>query len=82
MLTILKVAGKLEPENEADYKVSRSSQLYSEHQTIYTLRVKRSHMSKLYNHKGKSHVVDKLHLAETYFSIKAYEQITIVHCNE
>jgi hypothetical protein len=29
-------------------------------------------MSKMYNHKGKSHVVDKPQSAETYFSIKAY----------
>ena len=82
MLTILKVAGKLEPENEADYKVSRSSQLYSEHQTIYTLRVKRSHMSKVYNHEGKMHMAGKRHVAKTCFSIEAYKQITIASCNE
>jgi hypothetical protein len=42
-------------------KVSCNIQFYSEHQTIYTLRIKKSHMSKLYNHKVRSHIVGKSH---------------------
>lgn len=58
MFTTLEVVGcgEMEPINKA---VSSSSQLYSEHLTVYTLMVKRSHMSKEYNHKGKPQVVDK-----------------------
>ena len=37
-------------------KVSCNSQLYSVHETIYTLRVKKNHMSKVFNHKDKPHV--------------------------
>jgi hypothetical protein len=40
----------------------------AEHQTIYTLRVKKSYMSKVYNHKDKSHV------AKTCFPIEAYKK--------
>lgn len=36
--------------------VSCSSQLYSEHQTIYAWRVKKSHWSKVYKHKDKPHM--------------------------
>lgn len=46
-------------------KVSRNGQLYSEHQTIYTPRVKRSHMNKVYSHRGK------LHMDKPCFSIEA-----------
>lgn len=41
-------------------KVSCNSQLYSVHETIYTLRVKKNHVSKVLNHKethtGHKHV--------------------------
>lgn len=47
-------------------KVSCNSQFYAKHQTIYTLRDNKSHMSKLYNHKGKSHVADKPNMADYY----------------
>ncbi|XP_036034422.1 telomeric repeat-binding factor 1 [Onychomys torridus] len=40
------------------------SQLYSEHQTLYTLKVKESHMSKVYSHKDKLNVADKPHSLE------------------
>ena len=64
-------------------KVSYNSQLYTKHQTIYTLCIKRSHMSKVYNHKDKQHVVDKLHAAKTCFSpIEAHKQIATANCNE
>lgn len=36
-------------------KVSWNSPLYSEHQASYTLRVKKSHLSKVSNHKDKPH---------------------------
>lgn len=48
-------------------KVSYSSQVYSEHQAIYTLGVKRGHLIKVFNHKDKPHV-NKL-----WLSIEAYE---------
>lgn len=48
-------------------KISCSSQLYSEHLIIYTLRVKRGHLSKVFNHKVKPHV------AKPCFSTEAYE---------
>ena len=35
------------------------SQLYWEHQTIYTLRLKKSHLSKVYNYKHTPHVHGK-----------------------
>lgn len=57
-------------------KVSSNSQLYSEHQTIITLRVKRSHVNKVYNDKGKPHVT------RTYFSIEWYKQTTISSYHE
>lgn len=41
---------------EKQTKVSCNSQLYSEYQKIYIIRVKKIHMSKVYNYKGKSHV--------------------------
>ena len=49
-------------------KVSGKSQLYSEHQTIYTLKVKKNLESKVYNHKDKLHVTDKPHFAERGFN--------------
>lgn len=39
----------------------RDSQLYLEHQAIYTVKVKKNHMSKVDNPK------DKLHMAKTGF---------------
>lgn len=48
-------------------KVPCNSQLYSEHQIIYTLRVKKSHQSKVSKHKNKPQVV------EISFPIEAYE---------
>jgi hypothetical protein len=56
-------------------KVSCNIQLYSEHQTIRTLRVKKRHPSKFYSHKGR------LNTTKT-FLIEAYKQITIASCNE
>lgn len=48
-------------------KLSCDSQLYSEHQTIYTLKVKKSHTSKVFNSKdntnSKNHVVSKKHMS-------------------
>jgi hypothetical protein len=46
--------GRLEPT-----KLLCSSQLYSEHQTIYTLTVKKSRMNEVYSH--------QLHVARTRF---------------
>lgn len=46
-------------------KVSCNRQLYSEHQTVYTLRVKESHQSEGYNHK------DKLHMAKICFFLES-----------
>lgn len=43
------------------------SQLFSEDQTIYTLRANKSHLSKVHSHK------DKQHLAKTCFSREAYD---------
>ena len=65
-----------------DNKVSCNHQFYSEHQTIYTIRVRKSHMSKVYNHKDKLRVADKPHSEETCFSIEAHKQIAIASCNE
>lgn len=45
--------GRTRPKNKAD---SYDSQLYSEHQAIYTLWVKKSQLSRVYNHKKKPHV--------------------------
>lgn len=47
--------------------VSNSSLFYSEHQIVYSLRVKRSHMSKVYNHKGKPHRADELYITKNFF---------------
>lgn len=51
-------------------KVSYKRQLCSEHQTVYTLRVKRSCMSKVNNHnkEHRLHMAGKPHRAETCFS--------------
>lgn len=48
-------------------KVSCNSQHYLEHQTIHTLRVKKSHVSRVFKHR------DKLHMAKTGFSKEVYE---------
>lgn len=51
------------------------------------LSVKKSHMGKMYNHKGKPHVADKLHVAKTWsfwfvcFSIVTYKQNPLVRTN-
>ena len=45
-------------------------------QVLYNLRVKRSHLSKVYNHKGEPPV------AKICFSIEANKQITTVSCHE
>lgn len=70
-------------------KVSCSSRLYSEHQAICTGRVKKSHLNKVYYHKDKLHMAEKLptadkpHVAKTYFSMETYKQIvTIASGNE
>jgi hypothetical protein len=48
-------------------KVLCHSQLYSEHQTIYTLSVKKSYItSKAFNLKDKPQMVDKLHRAKQH----------------
>jgi hypothetical protein len=52
------------------FKVSCRSQLYSQHQTIYTLRVKKSHPSSVDNHKDKPHVANPCLLIQAYKSIK------------
>lgn len=45
--------GRMEPKNEAD---ACNSQLSSEHQTLSTLKLEKSHMSKVQNHKDKPNV--------------------------
>lgn len=63
-------------------KVSRNSQLYLEHQTVYALRLKRSHMSKVCNHKGKPQKADRQHVAGTCFPkrhINKYQQSVVVN---
>jgi hypothetical protein len=52
------------------------------------LSVRKSHMSKMSTHKGKPHVVDKLHVAKTWgvclfvcFSIVTYKQNPVVRTN-
>jgi hypothetical protein len=66
-------------------RVSCQSQVYSEHQTIYILRAKKSHMHKACNQKGKPHMekqTNKHTNKQMCFFIEAYKQITIVRCNE
>lgn len=46
-----------------------NSQLYSEHQATYTLRVKKTHMSKVFNHKNKTHM-------QKHFPIEEPENIS------
>jgi hypothetical protein len=41
--------------------------LYLSHRMMYMLRAKRSHMSKVWSHKRKPHMVNKLHAAKTMF---------------
>lgn len=48
--------------------VSRNRQLYSEHQTVSTLRVTKNGLSKMYNHK------DKTHVTKTCFCLEGREQ--------
>ena len=48
-------------------KVSQNTQLYLEHQTIYTLRVKKSNLSKMYSHKDEPPMADKCHMTKTCF---------------
>ena len=49
-------------------------------QTVYTFKVKKSHVSKVHKHKDKMHVVDeppmagKLHMENICFPIEAYKQ--------
>lgn len=50
-------------------KVSPDTQLYSEHQTVRTLRVE-SHRSKVSSHRDKPHVAGKLHVTKTWFSVE------------
>lgn len=52
-------------------KASHSSQLYAEHQTIYTLRLKKSHMSQAVSHKDKLQMADKPDVAKACFSKEA-----------
>lgn len=74
-------SGRMEPIDEAGYSL-----LYSEHQPVYSLRVERSHIRKVYDHKGKPHITRKPHMArpascgKTCFSIKASKQIIIAGC--
>lgn len=44
--------------------VSGNNQLYLEYQTMYTLKVRKSHTRNLYNHNEKPYVADKLHMAD------------------
>ena len=66
-------SGRMELINETD---SPNSQLYSEHQTIYTQRIKCSHMRKVFNHK------DKMRMAKTCFSMEACNQVTRTSSND
>lgn len=56
-------------------KVSCNFKLYSENQTIYSLKDK-SYMSKVSNH------VDMPSMAKTCFLTDAHEQIRVASCNE
>jgi hypothetical protein len=47
-------------------KVSCNSQLYSEPRTIYTLRVKKGHMSKVLMSSTEYNFKDKAHMAKTW----------------
>lgn len=53
-------------------KVSCNSQLYSEHQTIYILKVRKSRLSEVFN----------LHVANTWFFIDTHKHKTLSSCNE
>ena len=58
-------------------KVSCHSQFYSEPQTIHTLMVKKSRMSKVSSHEDEQLMEGKRLMMKTHFSIKAYKQITM-----
>ena len=57
-------------------EVSCSSQLYSEHRTIYALSIKESHLGEACNHKDKLHMVKAI-----FFFIELHKQITITSCD-
>ena len=61
--------------------VSCNSQLSSKPQTVYTLRVKKSHVSEASNHKSKLHVVGKLHIANRVFHRGIYTNVIAVVTN-
>lgn len=48
-------SGRVETKNESDWS-DAVSHLYSEHQTGYSLRVKKDHQCKVYNHEDRLHV--------------------------
>lgn len=39
-------------------------------------------MSQVYSHEGQLHMVDRLPVAETCFTVEAYKQLVIASCNE
>lgn len=57
-------------------KVSCNSQLYSEHQTVYTPRAKFPQADAVYNHR------DKPRMAQTCFPTEAYIQVAIASPDE
>lgn len=57
--------------------VSCNSQFYSEHWTVYTTRIKRSHGSKVHIAKASQHSSGKLHMAAAWSSIEACKQTTV-----
>lgn len=63
-------------------KISRDRLYYSEHQTISTLRVRRSHLSKGCIHEDKLPALGRPHAAKTCFSTEASKQIIRASCNE
>lgn len=60
---------------------------FIKYQIIYTWKVKKCHMNKVSNHKGKQHVADKPyivgkpHMTKACFSIATYKQIIVVMNN-
>lgn len=81
-VSTLPIPGKTKPINEGDWSLMQWPTLYSAHQTNFTLRVKRSHMSQAGSHKGKPHVAGKPNSAETCLSTEAWKQTTTAGCNE
>lgn len=63
-------------------KVSHKGQVCSEKPTIYIQRFNESYMSRVINFKSKPHIADKTHTIKASLYTGAYEQITIVCCNE